>query len=88
MSICIYCKYDVSCLTKYTYLNEDGDFADGVTKFNKVMDGGELMEILIHCLRDCNISTILFLNNRIVVDNFDPHSGETSTTEIDFMEVE
>lgn len=87
MSICIYCKYDVSCLTKYTYLNEEGDFAEGVSTFSKVMDGGELMEILINCLKDSDISTIRFLNNRIIVDNFDPHSGETSLTEIKFTEV-
>ena len=86
MNIYVDCEYDVSCLTKYTYLNEDGDFADGTSNFSKVMYGGELIEILINCLKDYDVYTVHFANNRIIVESFDPHSGETSVTEIDFTE--
>lgn len=87
MNIGIFDKYKVTCKFKYTYMNEDEDWVEKSDKWEKSMDGIELIKIINNHLTDKDFFSINAQDNFIHIENFDPMSGETASYNIKYEEI-
>ena len=57
----------------------DINFSDGYDESERIDEGGELAAALASCLLDKDFSEITFGDNKIIIEFFDPTTGESST---------
>ena len=77
-SLCAFYEYEVEYLCKYCYLNEDRDFVDREEKQSYKIDGGRLMDSIAKLILDNDCTSFSILENQIIIEHFDPFSGETA----------
>ena len=77
-SLCAFYNYEVEYLCKYCYLNEDRDFVDREIKESFQIDGGQLMNNIAKLILNSDCIDFTILENQIIIEHFDPHSGETA----------
>lgn len=82
MNINVMFKYKVSSYHKYSYRYRD-DFGDIEFKtennrWTKIFDGFELTKFLSTRFSNSDNFEISFVDNKIIIDCFDPTTGETS----------
>lgn len=75
-------KYKVSSYHKYSYryIDDFGDieFKTGKNRWTKSFNGFELIKFLSTRLSSSDVFEISFVDNKIIIDCFDPTIGETS----------
>lgn len=87
-NINIYEDYKIKVWTKYNYISQEDStpndivFSEADDYTEEVVNGGMLLEIVRLKLSDSDISSFSFIRNEIIIENFDPTSGECSTTVI------
>ena len=74
-SLCVFGNYQVDYSFDYSYLDEDGDFADGKAKQSSKFDGGLLITKIIELLSDKDFISIAISGQDIVIESFNPHDG-------------
>ena len=77
-SLCAFYDYEVEYLCKYCYLNEDRDFVDREEKQSYKIDGGKLMNSIAELILNSECVCFSILENQVIIEHFDPHSGETA----------
>lgn len=77
-SLCAFYDYEVEYLCKYCYQNEDRDFVDREVKQSYQIDGGKLMNSIAELILNSECVCFSILENQIIIEHFDPHSGETA----------
>lgn len=77
-SLCAFYDYEVEYLCKYCYLNEDRDFVDREVKQSYQLDGGKLMNSIAELILNSECVCFSILENQIIIEHFDTHSGETA----------
>ena len=82
MHICMYFDYNIKFTNKYTYTNEEGDFSRGCESYIKNINGGELIEMLASFFGRTEFSSIDINDNTILINMFDPTTGETENITI------
>lgn len=90
MKVDIYTVYKVKHKCKYSYREYD-DYGDIVFKKDKFevkreMQGGELMELVAGLMKKENADTIECADGVILISEFNPFSGETSSHKIEYKE--
>lgn len=86
-SLCCFCDYNVEYSCKYCYLNEDGDFSDNEVKQSFQVDGGKLMDSIAKLILSCDCINFTILENQVLIEHFNPHTGETSDYDYKIREV-
>ena len=85
MEFNIYNKYKVKVINNYSYQDPetsttgDIDFSEGCDESERIDEGGDFAASLACCLLDKDFSEITFGDNKIIIEFFDPTSGESST---------
>lgn len=75
-SICIFGNYNVNYLCKYSFLDEEGDFAfNEIKKSNQNVDGCTLMKRFLELLSNRDLILFSFSNNSLYIEHFNPHDG-------------
>lgn len=77
-SLCAFYEYEVEYLCNYCYLNEDRDFIDREVQQSYKIDGGKLIDSIAKLILDSDCISFTILENQIVIEHFDPFSGETA----------
>ena len=85
-SLCAFYDYEVDYLCKYCYLNEDRDFVEREVKQLYTIDGGSLMNSISELIHNNECCCFSILDNQIIIEHFDPHSGETADYVFKIME--
>lgn len=95
MRIDIYSKYKVKFYSKCSYIStedsEPGDIVFKEAKYTKeyTMDGGRFLDFLGKKLLDNDTSEFLIEDNKIIIiETFNPNTGEGCTTKIEFERIE
>lgn len=85
MEFNIYNKYKVKVINNYSYQDPEtstpGDisFSEGCDESERIDEGGDFASALACCLLDKDFSGITFGDNKIIIEFFDPTSGESGT---------
>ena len=85
MEFNIYNKYKVKVINNYSYQDpetstpRDISFSEGYDESERIDEGGDFAAALASCLLDKDFSEINFEDNKIIIEFFDPTSGESST---------
>ncbi len=87
MKITIFSKYKVKYESKYSYQNEEGEFVDGECKWDKTLEGSELMELIVGLIKDEDFIVITSKENYVHIEYFDPMTGEPADYKITYEEV-
>ena len=77
-SLCAFYNYEVEYLCNYCYLNEDGDFSNKTAKQSYQIDGGQFIDKIAKLILNSNCTSFTILQNEIIIEHFDPNSGETA----------
>lgn len=88
MDINIFTKYKVKHTCDYSYVNEYGDFSDGHSEWEKVLDGYTFISKIFGHIGDDDFMRILTTEDTIYIEHFDPNSGETSDFKYVFEETD
>ena len=80
LDISVFGKYKVKVSGKYSYNTPSydcpNDWHTEKVKYQKTMEGGELMEIIAKELQERDLIGIYFHDDRIMLEKFNPHTGE------------
>ena len=91
MEIFIFGNYKVKYKNKYSYILDKIDdeylFSNDKAEWVKEMDGYSFIKFLIGLIEDREFFSIVTNENLIIIDHFDPCSGETSYIRIEFEEI-
>ena len=85
MKFNIYNKYKIKVINKYSYQDPETsiageiDFSECCDESERIEEGGEFASNLASCLLDKDFSDITFEDNKIIIEFFDPTSGESGT---------
>lgn len=93
MKVDIYSKYKVKVYSKWSYISEEdsepGDIVFKKDKYEKehILYGSELLNIIGKDLLDNNISELSAKGNKIIIEIFNPSTGESETTKIEIERI-
>ena len=85
MEFNIYNKYKVKVINEYSYQDSETsiageiNFSEGCDESERIDEGGDFASNLASCLLDKDFSGITFGDNKIIIEFFDPTSGESGT---------
>lgn len=91
MEINIYSDYKLKIQTDYTYISENSTpndviYNDDSVYKETVLNGGMLLDLIGNYLILEYISKIEINNNKVIIEKFNPDSGEYSTRKITIIE--
>ncbi len=76
MKINVFFDYNVNYTCKYSFINEDGEFAKRKVKQEFNINGGVFLDKISDLMKDNKCIEIESDDNEIYIGHFDPHSGE------------
>lgn len=92
MRINIMSKYQVKYKNKYSYRVEDEVhdkiFKHGIHKWNRKMDGGKLIELIAHIMRESDFLEITSNETEIQITLFEPLTGESADITVKYTRLE
>ena len=102
MNINTFGKYNVKLFNRYTYISDydyemkDPIFSEDIEEWEKIMDGGDLMQFLARILLEYDTITFecknLSIEHRepvggIIIEKFDPQNGTGATITINYRAI-
>lgn len=89
MEINVFSKYNVHYRNKYSYRVDADDFREDMTFWDKVMQGGELMDLIGNLFKERNLIRFTVdydLTTTFYFEMFDTDTGEGANIEVEYWE--
>ena len=91
MGICVFCNYKIKIENNFSYISDyefnEPTYDHGTEVFEKIIGGGELMEMIAKELNDEEVITFFSNDNMILIEKFNPHDGTGSDIKILYEEI-
>ena len=94
IDICVFGKYKVKLHNNYSYVSDydyemkSPIFSEDVEEWEKVMDGGELMQLIAKLMLEYDTTSISsFKEGKIVIEKFEPQDGTGGTITINYRAI-
>ena len=81
-------KYQVKYKNKYSQRVEDNIFKHDTFKWNRKINGGELIELIAHLMQESDFLDITSNESEIHITLFEPLTGEGANITIQYTRVE
>lgn len=88
MDINVFTKYKVKYTCEYSYINEYGDFSDGHSERESIVDGYTFLTMVYKHIENYDFIRMLAQDKMVYIETFNPNTGETADYTYEYEETE